>query len=266
MLSLSVTDAPVAEATAVWVQFSGVELQSSSHGRQTFDFSEEPKQIDLLALEGGGSELLLDEVSLPAGNYQWVRLMVDTEPGVLDSYLVSATGEHELTIPSGDQTGLKLIRGFVVPAGGHADFTIDFDLRKSVVGDDEKGYKLRPTLRMVDNSEVGAVIGHVDIANLCGSEEGAAVYVFPGPDTSPVDININEEQGPLVVAPVRFNEEEGQYCYRAAFLTAGEYTLALTCQADQDDPEATDDIAFVEQQNVMVEAGAPPTQAHFPAE
>jgi hypothetical protein len=60
---------------------------------------------------------------------------------------------HELTIPSEVKTGLKLNRGFVVPAGGSANFTIDFDLRKSVhlpmSGTD---YLLRPTLRLADNA------------------------------------------------------------------------------------------------------------------
>ncbi|MFH7320200.1 DUF4382 domain-containing protein [Desulfurivibrio sp. D14AmB] len=263
-LSLSVTDAPVADATEVWVQFSGVELQSSTHGRQFFDFSEQPKRIELLALEGGGSEWLLEEELLPAGKYEWIRLMVDAEPGVSDTYLVTATGEHELTVPSGDQTGLKLNRGFVVPAGGRTDFTIDFDLRKSLVLD-AQGYKLRPTLRLIDNSEVGAVAGQVDVAALCPSEIGVAIYVFPDRDTQPEDINIDQNQGPLVAAPVRFQEDEGNYCYRAAFLPAGDYTLALTCQADQDDPASDEDLEFVGQQNAVVEVGQT-IPVHFPPE
>jgi hypothetical protein len=68
---------------------------------------------------------------------------------------------HELTIPSGMQSGLKLNRGFDVPAGGSADFTIDFDLHKSVHMTGSGSYMLRPTLRMVDNIMVGSISGTV---------------------------------------------------------------------------------------------------------
>ena len=48
-----------------------------------------------------------------------------------DSYVRLETGgeECEMRVPSGDQTGLKLVRGFTVGAGTITDFTIDFDLR-----------------------------------------------------------------------------------------------------------------------------------------
>ncbi|MFH7325977.1 DUF4382 domain-containing protein [Desulfurivibrio sp. C05AmB] len=270
-LSLAVTDAPVEDATAVWVQFSGVELHSSEHGNLFFEVgsldeenNELPyKRIDLLALEGGGHELLLDEETLPAGRYQWIRLRLDTEP--FANSIVTATGEHDLTIPSGDERGLQLNRPITVPAGGFAAFTIDFDLRKSVVQDGTGDYKLRPTLRMVDNSEVGAVAGQVDVIGICETEDGMAVYVFPEHDATPVDINIDEDRGPVLVAPVRFNDDEGEYRYRAAFLTAGAYTLALTCDADQDDPQADDELTFPLQQNVDVVVGET-TVANFLSE
>src|SRR2546421_7820867 len=46
------------------------------------------------------------------------RLMVDTKPGA--SYVMDSTGQHDLTIPSGAETGLKLIQGFTAPAGVEA--------------------------------------------------------------------------------------------------------------------------------------------------
>jgi hypothetical protein len=59
-LTLSVTDAPVDGATSVVVVFTGVELLREDAEPVVFTF-EEPKQIDLLSLQGGLTETLLDE-------------------------------------------------------------------------------------------------------------------------------------------------------------------------------------------------------------
>ncbi|MEO7557475.1 MAG: DUF4382 domain-containing protein, partial [Gammaproteobacteria bacterium] len=132
-MSLAVTDAPVDGATKVVVEFTGVEVKSTSGGRLNFDFPA-PRQIDLLALNGGGSEILLDQVTLPAGNYNFLRLKVNAQnDGVNDSFIELDDGSvHELTIPTADTRGLQIGNHFTIAAGGESDFTVDFDLRKSV--------------------------------------------------------------------------------------------------------------------------------------
>jgi hypothetical protein len=57
--------------------------------------------------------------------------MVDPAAG--SSYIIDGTGQHTLTIPSGAETGLKLVQGFTMPVGGIANFTVDFVLSKSVI-------------------------------------------------------------------------------------------------------------------------------------
>lgn len=47
--------------------------------------------------------------------------------------------------------------------------------------------------------------------------------------------------------------------YTAGFLTAGTYTLAWTCDAVNDDPEANDTLTFVGLSEAMVSAGATTT-------
>jgi hypothetical protein len=129
-LSLAITDAPVDGATAVVVQFTGVEVKPAEGSARSFTF-DAPRQIDLLALTGTDSELLLDEVEVPAGRYNWVRLAVDAdEDGVTDSYIDLDDGSrHELEVPSGAETGLKLVSGFRVPAGGLLHGSPSPDLR-----------------------------------------------------------------------------------------------------------------------------------------
>lgn len=281
-LSLQITDGPVDTAEHVYIQFSGLVLQPADGQRTTLYYCQDPadatktivsedvcttpaapKRFDLLALTGGEAELLLETFVLPAGRYNWIRLNVDTD-GEDDSCIdvdqdgMVGTGDlcHELTIPSNDQTGLKLNRGFVVPAGGSADFTIDFDLRKSVhfTGNDPVTgeYMLRPTLRLADNSMTGAIAGTVH-QSLVPAGCTPAVYVYEGSGVTPDDIDTDPNTpDPLTTATVKL--DNGTYVYKAAFLEAGNYTIAFTCDAAIDDPTTDDALAFSGTTTVSVTA------------
>jgi len=255
LLSLHITDAPVDNASHVIVEFTGVEIQSSSGNRTNFNFSP-PRQIDLLSLHGGGSEVILDNVILPSGNYNWIRLKVNANCDELDSYIEINTIKHPMWIPSGSQTGLKLVRGFHLPAEGIADFTIDFDLRKSVNNPEGQGncngnYKLKPALRIVNNTEVGSIAGTVNPTLITAPT--CAVYVFQNHNIAPDDVD-EIIPDPITTAIVRRNTI-GEYVYRGSFLNAGNYTIAFTCQAENDDPETDDNLDFVGTANVSVTAG-----------
>jgi hypothetical protein len=295
-LSLQITDGPVEDAEHVYIQFSGLQLQSADGPRTTLYYCQDPanpaltvvsedacttppapKRFDLLALTGGEAELLLETFVLPAGRYNWIRLMVDTG-GEDDSCIdVDKDGVdgicHELTIPSNDQTGLKLNRGFVVPAGGSADFTIDFDLRKSVhfTGNDPATgeYMLRPTLRLADNSMTGAIAGTVD-PSLVPDGCTPAVYVYEGSGVAPDDIDADvNTPDPVTTATVKL--DNGTYRYKAAYLEAGSYTVAYTCDAGADDPTTNDVLTFAdtttdtdtEFDTIAVTAGSPDTVHNF---
>lgn len=262
-LSLGVTDAPVDDASSVVVQFSGVAFKRAGAAPETVqNLTPSPRQLDLLQYQGGRAALLLDGVTLPAGDYEWVRLVVDNESGVRDSYIVLTAGEEcELRVPSGAESGLKLNRGFTLPANGSVALTIDFDLRKSIhappgqhgaVAACTQGYLLRPTLRLVDDANVGAIAGHVDSA-LVTAGCLPKVYVFSGAGVTPDDIE--ETQGadadPLVVAGVAVENGSTAYAYRAAFLPPGPYTVAFTC--NDDDAAADDTLTFVGAQSATVQ-------------
>src|SRR5688572_14088106 len=214
-MSLSVTDAPVDDASSVVVQFSGVAFKREGAAAEVVqNLSPSPRQLDLLEYQQGRAALLLDGVTLPAGRYEWVRLIVDTQQDVRDSYLVRTTGEEcELRVPSGAESGLKLNRGFTLPADGSVALTIDFDLSKSIHAPPgqqgfaeacTQGYLMRPTLRIVDNANVGAIAGTVDSA-LVTEDCLPKIYVYSGADVVPDDLEENAasaEVDPLVVAGV----------------------------------------------------------------
>jgi hypothetical protein len=238
-LNLGITDAPLDGATKVWVQFTGVEVKPVSANPVTFSFSP-ARGFDLLTLSNGQTATFLDGATVPAGEYEWVRLMIDTAPG--SSYVINGTGQHNLNIPSGFETGLKLIQGFTMPAGGVANFTIDFSLARSIVAPPGKApdYMMKPVLRMLDNTQVGMLTGTFAPATLaaqtgCGTH-APVVYVYTGSGVTPDDIYVPSggqlpAVQPLVTAMAKLNSGS-TYAYMIAFMPAGTYTIAFTCEVD----------------------------------
>lgn len=243
-LSLSLTDAPVDEASSVWVQFTGVELKPANGPPLAIEFLE-PKGFDLLTLQNGNAAELLGDTTVDAGNYEWIRLMLDPAPG--SSYVMDGTGQHDLIVPSGAQTGLKLVRGFVMPAGGRADFTIDFVLSKSIIAPPglAPNYLMKPVLRITNNIETGTIAGSFAAGTLAAIPACAGVaprvYLYTGSGVAPDDLynpmegapDTAPEVDPLTIATAYLNESM-TYEYRIGFVAADTYTVAFTC--DDDDP------------------------------
>jgi len=261
-LSIALTDAPVDEVTEVNVQFTGVTLKPESGDTIEIVF-DMPKDFDLLTLTGGMTAELLPDTPVPAGAYNWIRLAVNAEfDNVFDSYAMLPTGQVELRVPSGSQSGLKLVSGFTVPPDQSINFVIDWDLRKALsnpIG--QPGLHLRPALRITDMAAFGTLSGQVtqlwvtqdSCDNDLAAQTGNAVYIYNGTVDTPGDIG-DAQHEPLTTATVRQNES-GQYTYEVHFLAAGDYTATFTCQASADDPESDDDIEFLEPQSFAIEAG-----------
>lgn len=254
--SLGITDGPVDDAVNVVVEFTGVSIKPVDGEVIEFNFTE-AKQIDLLQLQGSASDSLLTNETVVAGDYEWIRLHVTAEQnGVMDSYLEMKDGTQiELRIPSGAETGLKLVNGFTIAAGGTASFTIDFDLRKSVIKPaGMPSAMLRPALRLVNNLTVGSIIGTIDenlVMSSCidASIDDGSVYAYSGAGVTPTDIQ-GTTSDPLVTALVHLSEEG--YTYELGFLPEGEYTLAYTCGASNDDPLTADNVEFMGSTTVTV--------------
>lgn len=251
VVKLSITDMPLEQVRSVVIQFSGVAFKREGGDPEVVeDLVPTPQQIDLLQYQGGRAAVLLNGVELPAARYEWLRLIIDNEPNVRDSYVVLESGaECELIVPSGAESGLKLISGFTVPVDGSIALTVDFDLFKSIhVPPGQRGsgldctqaLLLRPTLRLVDDANVGAFAGSVDAA-LVDEACSPKVYVFEGLGVTPDDVEetsaTTPDVDPLVVAEVEVVNGATRYDYQAAFIPAGDYTVAFTCGGD----DATDD-------------------------
>lgn len=300
-LSLGVTDAPIDDAEAVVVTFTGIELLDAQ-GRIAESFPlNPPRSIDLLRLQGDRQAFLIDDVALPAGVYDEVRLIVDTENASCNnlvapfSSFVTIDGtDFPLIVPSGGSSGFKVKGPLTIAAGNRVAYTIDFDLRRSIAQRGATGcYNLRPVLRVVDNAEIGTLAGRIDGALLADSRcsadplsgRGAAVYVFSGPSVRPDDLDDDDDddgpggdddddddrgdgdhdgdRGPFATA-LLVPRSDGDFDYEVGFLLTGRYTVALACSAGEDDPDDDDDDAsFIGIVNVTIESDEV-TELDFP--
>ena len=241
-------------ASEVVVFFSTVELRGNGDAItiDVTDSNGDPREIDLLTLQGNAFASLIEDFELPAGEYTQIRIPVSEA-----SYVVMDDGTWPLSVPSGE---VKL-DGFTALAGEEQTFTVEFDLRKSLVdpqGQDEVFLKPRG-IRLVDNSEAGGIEGRVGESLLtqaaCSVKSdftyGNAVYVFEGTgldvaslgddaDTSATDTEFR----PVAIATVNTETSFDQSSYGQGYLEAGDYTLALTCLGHLDEPETDDDNEF----------------------
>ncbi len=299
-LSLSVTDAPVDYAEALYLRIESVTLEGvqGSRDQGPFAVAEQDSLVNLMEYTGTGSAVLLSNLEVSAGTYKvridadlgftaqeqrsWIAFAPDSsecqEPlpaGAVWSPDME-TCRYPLVIPSGEQAGFKPKGDVTVEAGGTSRFTVEFDLRRNVVDPEspsDTAYRLKPTgLRLVNDSTVGTVSGVV------------AATIFPT-DCAPTDAKVylydrTGAVGPFVADDMHPGNEafvtsvsveqvlapEAGYRYLIGFVPAGTYAVALTCDTE-DDPDADEEpfVFLTAADGVQVTAGGDATQDLPPA-
>lgn len=248
-IALSLTDSAMDNASAAVVELTGVTFQPASGSPITYTFPA-PQQIDFAQLQNGTRSLLLENFALPAGHYDGLELQIAATGSGTDSYLTLNDGtQHALVLGSGI-TGLKagyLSGGFDIAANTGSAYTVDLDMRKSVLDPTPPAtnYVLEPNSRMVKDDAVGNVIGKVS-AGLIGTGCTPVVYVYNGTVSKPTDLDSTAPAStqPVSESPVKLDTNTGDYQFTAAYLPQGTYTLALTCDAASDNPAQADAISF----------------------
>jgi hypothetical protein len=256
-LSISLTDAPIDEAENVFVTIRGISLKYEDGPWAEHDIEGELEATDLLTLQEGNSVSLFNDTAIEPGSYQ-LRLNLSDED-MAHSLVIALGGEqHELTVPSGAESGLKFNSSILVPANGSADYTIDFDARQSIVlrgnQQNNNGYLLKPVLRLIDNANAASISGTFSDSSLfntdCSDDDPLShnlVYVFEGSDIIPDDYYSQADDNRIqavTTAIVKFNEQSGEYQYTTAPLLAGEYTVSFTCNSDLENLDLDDDLRF----------------------
>jgi hypothetical protein len=247
-LTLKLVDAPVTDVSELWLEITNVSLKPHGNGA-AMDFPlDPPLEIDLLTLKTpDAAATLLDGVTVPAGEYDWLAMDVNAafDGTVDDAHVLSAAGGmEELQVPSGR---VRLVSGLTITADQTTSFLVDWDARRGLVRPPgQPGFMLRPAFRVVDMTQYGTLTGTVAAAKAedasCLADDGDdlgvgnAIYVFAGAGITPDDIDGID---PDPVATIEVGQNGTDYVFRT-LLSPGSYTLAFTCQAGMDDP-ATDD-------------------------
>lgn len=265
-IQVSLTDAPVDNAEAVVIRFTDATLHGPSGNisipipdPDSTDPLAKGRTIDLMQLQGGIWTGLFDDI-VTAGHYSWIRLTLDLS----QSYIQIAGQQYPLRCTSCENSDYKLNRSFDVPRDGTLALMFDFDLRQSITdpSSPRDEYTLRPTLRVIEAAVSGAIAGDIDsawIADL-GGYTGCSVYAFTGANAQLDDVYI-PMSGPIPagqnnpVSTARVVYENNTYSYTLAYLPEGDYTVALTCDAELDSAASDDMLTFADPINVNVVAG-----------
>lgn len=218
-LSIALTDSTTQAYRAVYVTIDRVDVHRTDGNWEVVANPE--STYNLLELVNGAI-VALGEERLPAGDYTQMRLIIgDTPDNTLNiddnhhyhaNYLIMADNSiNELKIPSGPQTGIKLVSGFTINENQTTALLLDFDAMRSVVKAGASGlYLLKPTIKVLDRGTEATVQGTV------ASTEGANI----------AGAFVSAQSGdPLQIQAGTVTDADGEY---KLFLMPGDYTLVAT--------------------------------------
>jgi hypothetical protein len=216
-LEVWLTDAP-GDYKEVNVEIIGVEVHSES-GEQNSGWKSlnvEGGVYNLLELTNG-LDTLLGTIEIPAGQISQIRLKLGNENTI-------KVGEqmHDLSTPSGQQSGLKLQVHEVLTEGITYKILLDFDVARSIVNKGNETYSLKPVIRTITEAQDGAIKGVV-----IPIESTPAVYAITGTDT----------------VTTTYTNEAGQFLLRG--LDAGSYKIVFL-------PNSSYDTLTVDNVNVTI--------------
>ncbi|HEY0940886.1 MAG TPA: DUF4382 domain-containing protein [Steroidobacter sp.] len=221
----------------------GLEFTNSSGGSKTLEFTDS-QAIDFIDLadDNGLLRLFTDE-ELSEGTYTGVRLLFD-EDRADDAFVSLLDGtQFPLNLAAGEYAPLR----FEVEDGESSSesFILVLDLRKSLsFDDDDDEYTLTPVLRTVVAADASRIEGNVSVSCPAGGDLSAgAVYLFQGRDITPDDID-GAGVEPFATAPIFTAQNGSSFFYALRYLPEGNYTLAVTCIGNDEDPLEDQDLKF----------------------
>lgn len=178
-LKILLTDAPfpadlVEEANVVINKIDIRNKNNEPDGYPFITLKEEEMSFNLLELTNGVTAELVD-IELEPGSYDLVRLYVSEA-----SILLKDGTEHDLFVPSGAQTGIKIfIDPAVEVAGGlTAELILDFNVSKSFIVQGNpnspagiKGFIFKPVIKATNKATSGRLTGFVSDTSGVALEE-----------------------------------------------------------------------------------------------
>jgi hypothetical protein len=166
-LSVSLVDAAPTTVDQIVVNVTKVTAHSSANGWVTV--SATPFTVDLLTLQAPATPLKLGTIALGAGKVTQIRLYV-TKDGNWVHRIGDAVDVHTpLFVPSGYESGIKIIGPWDVAACEKTDVTLDFDgaasLQVHATGTGDQ-WILRPVIR-IKSTTVSPVSCEIPTTGTC---------------------------------------------------------------------------------------------------
>ncbi len=170
-LNVRLVDAP-GDFQQINLHVLRVEIHGTSGGWQTLGTPD--TTVNLLSLHDGVTATLVNGATIHAGTYTQMRLVL----GSGNTVKLADGTVHDLDVPSGQQSGVKLLASFTVEPNTTKDVFIDFDGAHSIMlhstGASAK-YILRPVVHAFDKLMTGAILGTLTDAQTASGLPGVVV-------------------------------------------------------------------------------------------
>lgn len=227
-LSLALADAATDQYNAVYVTVDKIQVHASDMSENSWETLFTPQRTyNLLALTNGVRESL-GIVSLAAGHYTQMRLVLGNSPddgiNILSqahpyaNYVIDADNAyHELKVPSGSQTGVKIVQGFDVNDSETTELILDFNAAASVVIAGSSGnYLLKPTIKILATTDYAILSGTITNATDDSTVSGALVTA------QTFDATAADARDQVIVESGTVSDDAGAY---ALFLMPTSYNI-----------------------------------------
>ncbi len=173
-LAVHMSDGGGPGITAVSVTITKIEANIDGSWQTVSNATQTVNLLDLVT-----NDTVLASATLPAGSYTQIRLIVSS------GTVTDASGTHNLVIPSGLHTGIKVNVNFTITANELIAVLLDFNVAQSIVLQGNGTYLLKPVIPAVIQVLSGTATGVVSDAS--GPVAGASVTATyeSGPSFAP---------------------------------------------------------------------------------
>lgn len=232
-LKVGLTDATTDQYQAVYITVHEILINKSDDGEESEDswisVGTPHATYNLLKLVNGVRESL-GIVNLEVGHYKQMRLIVgDTADSSINifsevhpfaNYVIDLNGnEHQLKIPSGMQSGIKIIHGFNISKNATTELILDFNAAASVVVAGNSGqYLLKPTINILETSESSIISGLITRSSNGSVIAGAII------SAQTFDNSVINAKDRITIEAATISDSNGDY---SLFLSPGTYNLVF---------------------------------------
>lgn len=239
-VSVALVDSASEDYAAVYVTINDIQFhlggnENSPNNWKSIQGSVEyPVTVNLLELVNG-VRLDLGLVELSAGHHTKMRLIIgdEAEQGTINilsqahpyaNYVIidNDPGDavdheiHELKIPSGDKTGIKIVGGYNIAANQTTELILDFDACRSIVEAGKSGqWHLKPTIKMGETAGYSIIKGNITDETDAGLE-GVLV------SAQQFDSGASDAKDEVIVTASTLTDINGDY---SLFVKPGTYNI-----------------------------------------